>query len=270
MSKGKILYYILVLPFLFFGLFCLLLIKDKVDKYTGHRRQADSGIKINNEKIRVPYRSYVGEKITYDVKMGKLYLGKAWFTNLENEELNGRLLDVMTMETKLSRFTDTEKIYSDIETLLPVRVERNILKLLIKEKITEDYDQKNFTVTIVKNKIIGQEKLVIKKDGPIHNAVLLPYYVRNIPGLNVGKVITANLPTRKLVMKLVSIEEVTIPAGTFKAYYFKSTPKQIEIWISTDERKIPLKIQETGLFPYSMEMDEYSFDPKSDAAKAAQ
>ena len=164
----------------------------------------------------------------------------------------------MTMETKLTQFRDTEKIYSDPKTLLPVRVERDIMKLFVRERITEDYDQDNFTVTIIKNKGAMEEKLVIKKDSHIHNALLLPYYVRRLPSLDVGRIIIANLPTRRLEIKLVSIEDVKVPAGTFKAFHFKSTPKQIEIWISTDERRIPLKIQGSGIFGYSMVMSEYA------------
>jgi len=226
------------------------------------RPQISINIKPREEAVKIIQPDYAGEKIIYDVKLGKLYLGKARFNNLANVQLDGRFLSVMTMETKLTQFTDTEKIYSDPETLLPIRVERDILKWLAHENITEDYDQNNFIVTIIKNKGAGQEKLLIKKDAPIHNAVLLPYYVRRIPRLEVGRIIIANLPTRRLEIKLVSIENIKVPAGTFKAYHFKSTPKQIEIWISIDERRIPLKIQGNGLFGYSMVMREYDFDHK--------
>ena len=216
---------------------------------------------IKDEGVEIIRPDYVGEKITYDVKIGKLHLGKAQFNNLANVQIDGRFLGLMTMETKLTRFTDTEKIYSDPKTLLPVRVERDILNWLIRERITEDYDQDNFTVTIIKNKGAKQERLVIKKTSHIHNAALLPYYVRSIPSLYAGRIIIANLPTRRLEIKLVSIEDVKVPAGTFKAYYFKSTPKQIEIWISTDKRKIPLKIKSAGIFGYSMVMSKYTVDP---------
>lgn len=244
MFKTKILYLCILLSFLIVALIFTLSIKAK-------------------EEIKIIQPNYLGEKIIYDVKLGKLHLGKARFNNMGNVQLNGNLLNVMTVETKLTRFTDTEKIYSDPKTLLPVRVERDILNWLIRERITEDYDQDNFTVTIIKNKGAIQEKLVIKKDSHIHNAMLLPYYVRRIPRLDVGRIIIANLPTCRLEIKLVSIEEVKVPAGTFKAFHFKSTPKQIEIWISADERRIPLKIQGTGIFGYSMVMSEYTFPPNN-------
>ena len=263
MFKIKTLYLCILLPFLFVALIFLSSIKAKTGKSMNEWARLILSANIKGEGIKSIQPDYVGEKIIYDVKLGKLYLGKARFNNLANVQLDGKLLNVMTVETKLRQFTDMEKIYSDPQTLLPIRVERDILNWLTRERITEDYDQDNFTVTIIKNKGAKQEKLVIKKDSHIHNAVLLPYYVRRMPSLDVGKIIIANLPTRRLEIKLVSIEDIKVPAGTFKAYHFKSTPKQIEIWISTDERKIPLKIQGTGLFGYSMVMSEYAFTPNT-------
>lgn len=230
----------------------LLVIKAKLDKSLGNPFRL-------NDRVEVFQPNHIGEKIIYDVKLGKLYLGQAHFANIADAQVNGRILNVMTFETKLTRFMDKEKIYSDPQTLLPIRVERDILNWFVREKITEEYDQNNFTVTIVKNKGLDQEEKVIKKDSHIHNAVLLPFYVRRIPQLDVGRIIIANLPTRRLEIKLVSIEDIKVPAGTFKAYHFASTPKQIDIWISADERRIPVKIQGTGLFGYSMVMKEYSF-----------
>jgi len=246
MLKIKTLYLVILLPFLLVAALCLL--------------SAKKGISKTIEETKPAQLNFAGERITYDVRLGMIYLGKAQFNNLPNEQLNGKTLNVMTLETRVTRFTDTEKIYSDIDTFLPARVERDILKLLLREKIIEEYDQIKFAVTITKNSGSKEpEKLVIQKDSPIHNAVLLPYSVRRIPNLEIGKTIIANLPVRRLEIKLVSIEEITVPAGTFKAYHFASTPKQIEIWISADERRIPLKIQSSDLFGYSLVMSGYAF-----------
>ena len=242
----------ILLAFLFLTLNFLLLIKAKIDKSVGNPFNL-------NTKAETFQSNHIGEKIIYDVKLGKLYLGEARFANLANAQVNGKVLNVMVLETKLAQFRDTEKIYSEPQTLLPVRIERDILNWFVGEKITEEYDQNNFTVTIIKDKGGSSEERVIKKDSHIHNAILLPYYVRSIPRLDVGRIIIANLPTRRLEIELVSIEDVKVPAGTFQAYHFQSTPKQIDIWISTDERRIPVKIQGTGLFGYSMLMKEYSF-----------
>jgi hypothetical protein len=230
----------------------LLLAKVKIDKSSGNPFRP-------NNKIETFQSNHIGEKIIYDVKLGKLYLGEARFANIANAQVNSKVLNVMVLETKLAQFTDTEKIYSDPQTLLPVRVEWDILNWFVQEIITEEYDQDNFTVTIIKDKGSSQEKTVIKKNSHIHNAILLPYHVRYIPKMDVGRIIIANLPTRRLEIKLTSIEEIKVPAGTFQAYHFTSTPKQIDIWISADERRLPIKIQGSGIFGYTLAMKEHSF-----------
>lgn len=200
----------------------------------------------------------IGEKMIYDVKMGKITLGKSTFTHSNRLELNGKKVHLMIFETKLARFVDTEKIYVDPETLLPVQVERDIVNFFTREKITEKYDAKEFTVNISKTRGGKNENQVIKKDGPIHNAILLPHFVRRAAKLDIGSVLIANLPTSRYELKLVSLENITVPAGTFKTYHFESTPKKIDIWISADSRKIPVKIQSSAAFGYVMVLREYS------------
>lgn len=203
---------------------------------------------------------YLKEQISYEVRMGRMKLGSAKFSYIGQTKINGKLLNEMVMETRLAKFTDLDRIYSDPETLLPILVERDIVKLFSREKITEEYNQVNFQVKISKTHGIRKDEEIIQKDSPIHNVVLLPHYIRKIGGLEVGKTITANLPTRKLEIKLVSIENIKVPAGTFKAYRFESLPKQINIWITADERKIPLKIESNGPLGYSMLMKDYEVE----------
>ncbi|MFH1248180.1 MAG: DUF3108 domain-containing protein [Candidatus Omnitrophota bacterium] len=217
-------------------------------------------ISITLQKKTASNINFSKEKIIYDVKIGKINLGIAEFTYLGQSLNKGRLLNEMLMKTRLKKFTDTDRIFSDPITLLPVIVEREISKLFSREKITEEYDQKNFTVTINKTVGLETETTVIQKDGPIHNVILLPHYVRKNKDLNIGKTITVNLPTRKLELKLTSIENIKTPAGLIQAYHFESTPKQIEIWVSADSRKIPLKIESSGLLGYTMLMKKYIAD----------
>ena len=204
------------------------------------------------------YPDYTGEKILYDVKYGKLYLGKCEFSYLPKVNLDGKELNLMVFVTRLSRFFDRETIYSDPETLLPVKIKRDVLNLLKREYITEDYNQKDFSVTITKENGRKQPPLVIKSSAPLQNPILLPQYVRKLPELVIGTVIPVNIPNKNLELKLVSVEKVKVPAGTFEAFHFQSDPRQIEIWISADENRIPLKIVGTGPFGYILAMREYT------------
>ncbi len=200
----------------------------------------------------------IGEKIVYAVKLGKVSLGTATYTHLPRVELNGAKVSMMTFETNLVRFNDLERIYSDSKSFLPLRIERSISAWPTFEKIREEYNQKDFTLLIIKNNGKGKQPLVIKKDGPIHNSILLPFYVRRMDNLVVGWSMKATLPNQSFEIKLVAVEEVKVPAGSFKAYRFESVPKRFKIWISADERKVPIMIKGAGTLGYTMLMKEYS------------
>lgn len=206
-----------------------------------------------------PAFSRIGEKITYDVRLGKIYLGKAVFHHLERLKLQGRAVNHITFDTRLVDFQDSEIIYSDPANFLPIKIERRINNWPFHEKITEDYDQSKFILTITKVKGRNKEKFTIKKDSPIHNAILLPFYVRRVQNLDIGWTLIAQLPTQRFLIKLVSIEKVRVPAGEFNCYHFESLPNKFEIWISADQRRIPVKIKGLGAFGYIMAMQDYSF-----------
>lgn len=200
---------------------------------------------------------YSGESITYHIRYKNLNIGESRFTHHSRINQEGRELNILTFETKLSNFFDKETIYTDPHTMLPVRVEREIVSLLSREKITEDYDQINYLVHIKKRKGKNQQILTLKNTAPINNPILLPYYLRNLPNLNVGQTLTINLPSRSLIMNIARMENIVIPAGSFQAYYIESIPKKIEIWISADKKRIPLKIKDTGALGYTMIMKNY-------------
>jgi hypothetical protein len=207
------------------------------------------------KKPQLPDR--LGEKIIYDVMLGSVKMGTAVLHYQAKAELNSKTVNFITFETKVIRFKDKEKIYSDPGTSLPLRVEREISNWPKYEKIIEVYDQEKFALHIVKTESGHDQELDFKKDVPIHNSILLPYYVRQIPDLAVGWKFQANLPTQQFLIELVSIEEIKIADKTFKAYHFKSTPERFEIWVSTDEHKIPLKIKGMSGIGYTLVMREY-------------
>lgn len=204
------------------------------------------------------YPGYAGENMVYDVRMGKLYLGKAAFNYLDDVESGGVRLNYMSFETKVVNFDDLEQIYSDPENFLPVKIIRDINGWGIKENITEDYDQQNFSLNIKKIKGGSTEKTAIKKATVIHNAVLLPFHVRRVPDLKIGWTMDAHLPTQEFRISLVSIDRIKVPAGDFEAYHFISDPAKFEIWITTDSKRLPVKIKGAGALGYTLLMRNYS------------
>ena len=199
--------------------------------------------------------NYTGENVLYLISP----LGESEYNDLGVVDLKGSKVNLVTFRTKVLFFEDTEKIYSDPDNLLPLKVERNISKLWIKEYITEEYDQKKFTVTLRKfkgDKIIFEQ--VTKASGPINNAVTLPFNMRRTEDLKIGWQLTVQIPTDKFKVELVSIDEIIIPAGKFQAYHFKSIPDKGELWINKNSPRVTLKIKGKGLFNYVLAMKKYS------------
>lgn len=213
--------------------------------------------KVYKGKIKTKIKSdFVGETIIYDIKFSRLYIGRAKLNFLMQSNLDGKPVNVITFETKVGRFTDRELIYCAPDTFLPLKVERDVSAWPTSEKITEIYDQNKFTVAITKLKGNKKEETLIRKNSRIHNAILLPYYVRKIPKLDVGWNFIAQLPTQQFKIQLASIEEVKVPAGNFKCYHFTSAPKKFEIWVSMDKR-IPVQIKGMGNLGYTLAMKEH-------------
>lgn len=199
---------------------------------------------------------YTGERIVYIIRpLG----GRAVYTDMGLVEFESRKLRLVTFTTDTLGFHDSEKIYSDPKTMLPFMIERHVAWLFGKEHIIEDYDQSNFTVTIKKfkgNRKISEE--ILKSNGPISSAVLLPLYPRSIPGLGIGWSFIFRLP-EEFEVRLVSVDEIRIAGSKFSAYHFISSPDKFEIWINKDNPLQPLKIKGKGTFNYSLSLKEYEF-----------
>ena len=196
---------------------------------------------------------YAGEKIVYAISP----LGIAEYNDEGLTELNGKKVRLISFRSRFIGFDDLEKIYSDPVTLLPLRVERLVKILLGKEYLVEVYTpQKN---TLVITKFINNKKVKeynFKADGPIHNAITLPFYLRTLSNLDIGWSFTARLPNQ-IKVNLTSIDDIEVPAGKFKAYHFTSIPKKFEIWISKDEYRIPIKIKGLSGYNYTMLMKKH-------------
>jgi hypothetical protein len=210
---------------------------------------------VNNNllKAEADIQEYVGERILYLISP----FGRSEYNNLGVVDLKGVKVNLVIFKTKVLLFEDTEKIYSDPESLLPLRIERTISKFWGKEYITEEYDQKEFTVVMkkFKGKKIVQEQIT-KAKGPIHNAITLPFNFRGRTDLEIGWHYIARIPD-EFKLELVSIDQIKVPAGKFLAYHFKSIPDKFELWVNKENPRIPVKIQGKGIFGYVLVMKEY-------------
>lgn len=200
----------------------------------------------------------IEETIIYDI----LPIGTCEYRDLGIVELLGKKVSFVVFKTNVVGFDDTEKIYGDPDTGLPLRVERDISMWMHDEDITEEYFPNLNKVTI--SKFEGRKKvqeLNFSAKGPIQNAILVPFSIRKEKKLNVGWSAKIRLP-EEFKVELDKIGEVTVPAGTFKAYHFISDPRKFEIWISCDDSRVPVKITGFGAFSYTLAMKKHTLREK--------
>jgi len=201
---------------------------------------------------------YTGESIQYRVEP----VGKSEYKNIGSVDLNGLKASLVTLKSRILIVEVMEKIFYDPENSLPYKTERTNSSFWIKDYRTEEYDQSRFTVLIKKfrGKKLVKEQL-IKTDGPIQNMNTLLFYLRKQTDLKIGWHFTAKvLNELKLVkydLKLLSIDEISVPAGKFQAYHFKSVPDTFEFWIDKNSPRVPLKIKIKGIVNCSLLMQGY-------------
>lgn len=218
---------------------------------------AQLGAKGKDAIDNFPFKA--GETIEYDVKMNFFRIGKASISYQGiTAERNTKAINISFLADVVN-FRDLEKIYSDLETFNPLWVNRNIDFFNRKEIINEDYASKANSVTITKYK---NEKVVSVKDlasdAPYQHVISSIYYCRKLKNLGLGTKFSLNLPLSKLVLEVKRMVDINVPYGKFKAFYIESVPNKYRIWLSADEKRLPLKVEGAISFsPASLIMTKY-------------
>lgn len=200
--------------------------------------------------LPLPFKN--GERLTYDLKYKMVKVGKSVLTFRGEEVLKNKDVYHITFSTKIIGLKDIEEIYAEKNTFLPLEVHRTIKKAkLFTERIKEKYVPEDHRVDI-EQKSFFSKTFSIKKDSPIHNAILLTYYYRKKKTFNQNEKLKVNLPTAKFELTFNGIETVKTPLGKYCAYAFSSYPSKFKVWLSTDSKRIPLKIENPSLMGYSL------------------
>jgi hypothetical protein len=216
-------------------------------------------------KSRVEANNYAGERVLYLISP----LGRAEYNNLGLVDLNGEKVNLITLRTKILLVDDLEKIYSQPGSLLPLRIERTVSSFFGKVHSTEEYDQKRSVVIMrkFKGKKLVKEQ-IIKANAPVQNVIMLLFYLRDSPDLKIGWSFTVRVPAEfkpelvSIKLELVSIDEIKVTAGKFKAYHFISIPKKFEFWINKDDPRIPLKLKIKSIIDFNVLMKKYISNTK--------
>lgn len=194
-----------------------------------------------------------GERLTYEVRYKGLKVGESILTFHGEEVMDNKRVYHITFFTKLPAVKDIEELYAQKSSFLPLEVHRTIKKVeTFTERIKEKYDQKDFRVDIKKRARFFSQKFSIKKDSPIHNAILLTYYYRTREAFNQNEKFKVNLPTAEFELMFEGIESVKTPLGEYHAYVFSGRPSGFKFWLSADDKRIPLKIKNPSTLGYSL------------------
>lgn len=198
-----------------------------------------------------------GEEFVYEVRYKNVKVGKSTLTFQGIEKLSNKEVYHITFFTKIGAFTDTEEIYADIETFLPIEIQRTLKHFgSFTTRITEKYDQEKFIVYIKRKTKFRKKEFLIEKDAPIHNAIVLSYYCRSLENLNKADRFKINLPNAEFDVFYNGIEKIETPLGEFETHAFTSEPPKFKLWLSTDEKRIPLQIKNPGKLGYSLVIKE--------------
>jgi hypothetical protein len=195
-----------------------------------------------------------GEQLKFDVYSAGLKTGESVLTFHGEKDLGNERVYYITFSTELPFFKDYEEIYACINTFLPVKIDRRIIKLggLSTEHIEEIYDQDKFTVSISKRRKISGNTTVIRKDGPIYNAILLTYYYRANPRIAEKGALKVVLPTQEFSISVLAEDEIETPSGRYLADVFTSEPSKFTFYLSKDAERLPLKIESHTALKYTL------------------
>jgi hypothetical protein len=211
---------------------------------------------LEGKKETLPFLA--NETIDYIIKLKGIKIGRATLTYKGKTKLDGKDVHLIIFYTNTMNFKDKETIYADIDNFLPLRIERSINNWGKKIYIIEEYDQKNYTVTITRIGRRHKKLKQIQKNAHIQNAILLTFLYRKLRDFEIGKDFPVTLPLAELVMRFTKKSRIKVPYGLYEAYLAESFPKGYRIWFEESNKAIPVKISgPLFLGSVSLEMADY-------------
>ena len=211
------------------------------------------------------------EKLIYDIDFRIFSAGEATF-EIQTEKYNNQEVYKIISKTKSNKFLDKfYKIRDNVEIWID---KKNFSLLKVNKKIREGTYKRNFSAIID-----NQESLAFfnNKKIEIPDNVFDPlgaiYYYRTLnlklhSHFNFFTFDEGNI--KEISLKVTDIEYIKTPLGKFHCFVLKPFSKdgkelfknngQMTIWISNDEKKIPLKIeQNTSIGKLILNLKKYIY-----------
>jgi hypothetical protein len=201
----------------------------------------------------------VGERLEYDVKFGKLRVGRGSMEVRETVDVRGREAwhTVFSIRGGIPFFRVDDRLESwiDTQTFTSLRFAQQTHEgRYHRERHIELYPERG---TMLESGKDAREEPTV--DEPLDEGALL-YYLRTLP-LNVGDRYSLDRyfrPDRNpVLLEVVRRERIQVPAGTFETIVIRPTIKssgifsqngRAEIWVTDDERR--LMVQMTAKLPF--------------------
>jgi hypothetical protein len=190
----------------------------------------------------------IDEKIPYLVRFNGVKVGKIEFEYKGREKVGKDLQDIVMVSSDvrilgLFEIESKEKVYVDVNTHLPHKVEREVKFLGKQEMISEEYNQKEGWLKLTQTKGKTTEEKLIKVRPPIHNALILYFlYPLNLKDEAIGKSYEFNLPTRKISIKLKEARRISGHKGIEEFYILEGSPRRFKVWLKKTER-LPIRVE---------------------------
>lgn len=183
------------------------------------------------------------EKIVFGVYSHGFKAGSGDLTYVGSETGQGRTLQHVRFRFNTLSVKDTEDVFGTEDFKYPVKVERHVTLFGRREEILESYSDDHKSISLRKTAGEKKEESSMDSDQPVQNVLLMIYRLRNDKDLDVGKEYDIVLPTQKFLLKVKEKKTLKVPLGRFETFYIESTPAKYKIWISADEKRLPLRIQ---------------------------
>lgn len=243
-------------------------------------RQADSLARVREELARIPrYRTLrqsafgVGERLVFDVNYGIITAGEAVMAIPRIDSIAGRrcyrvefTVNSLPSFSWIYKVEDRYLTFIDVEAIAPLRFEQHIREGSYSRDFTADFDQLRHVATTTEGEYTIPPY--------VHDILSAFYYARTVDysGYKAGDTLGLHNfykdKSHELVVRVLGRQELEVGAGTFKTIVVEPLVKEgglfksegrIVIWLSDDERKIPVRVNTKVLIgSIDTELREYS------------
>lgn len=207
---------------------------------------------VEKTSTSIPFQA--GETLTYGIFYKGLKIGTSTLAFHGIKTLADQDFFYVTFKTETPGFKDLEEIYAEKETFLPKVIKRTIRKFGAKPMtIEETYSQKEGKVSITKTTGKKSQTTVIEKQKPLSNGILLSYHYRTRKNLQPTEQFVVDFPLLSLTIEFLGIKKVKFAKEMRDVLVFQSIPAdKFILWLSTDKERTPLRIENPGVFGYTM------------------